>query len=122
MAGLYFYDSQITEIAARIKPSARGELEITDVNRAYLATGKLDVEKLGRGTAWLDTGTPESMLQAANFVYTIESRQGQKIACPEEVALHMGFVTKQAMRARFANSKYAYGQYVEELLPDDRPI
>ena len=119
VVGLYFYDSQITEIASQIKPSARGELEITDVNGAYLRRGKLHVEKLSRGTAWLDTGTPESMLQAANFVYTIESRQGQKIACPEEVALHMGFVAKPAMREKFANSKYAYGQYVESLLCDE---
>ena len=121
VVGLYFYDAQVTELAAAIKPSARGELEITDLNRAYLERGALRVEKLGRGTAWLDTGTPESMLQAANFVYTIESRQGQKIACPEEVALHMGFVAKPMMRQAFAGAKYAYGQYVEDLLRDDQP-
>ncbi len=119
VVGLYFYDRRITEIAAGIKPSARGELEITDVNRAYLAMGKLRVEKLGRGTAWLDTGTPESMLQAANFVYTVESRQGQKICCPEEVAMNMGFVTRQDVGNRFANAKNAYGQYVGRLLADD---
>jgi glucose-1-phosphate thymidylyltransferase len=122
VVGLYFYDSRISEIAAGVKPSARGELEITDVNRAYLGRGQLHVERLSRGTAWLDTGTPESMLQAANFVYTIESRQGQKIACPEEIAIRMGFVTKQAMRSAFINSKYAYGQYVEDLLRDDGPL
>ena len=119
VVGLYFYDRHITEIASGIKPSARGELEITDVNRAYLSQGKLHVEKLGRGVAWLDTGTPESMLQAANFVYTIESRQGQKIACPEEIAMYMGYVGREAMRTAFAGAKNAYGQYVESLLPDD---
>jgi glucose-1-phosphate thymidylyltransferase len=121
VVGLYFYDAQITEIAAQIKPSARGELEITDVNQAYLRMGKLHVERLGRGTAWLDTGTPESMLQAANFVQTIESRQGLKIACPEEIALNMGFLDKQQLRARFAGSKSAYGQYVETIIqnPND---
>ncbi len=120
VVGLYFYDAKITEIASQIKPSARGELEITDVNRAYLAQGKLHVQRLGRGTAWLDTGTPESMLQASNFVYTIESRQGQKIACLEEIALHMGYVTRSAMQSKFAGSKYAYGQYVENLLADEQ--
>jgi len=122
VVGLYFYDSQITQIASQIRPSARGELEITDVNLAYLRQGELWVEKFGRGIAWLDTGTPESMLQAAGFVQTIETRQNLKIACPEEVALNMGFVTKQALRDKFANSKNAYGQYVENILRDNRPI
>jgi len=121
VVGLYFYDSQITQIASQIRPSARGELEITDVNLAYLRQGELWVEKFGRGIAWLDTGTPESMLQAAGFVQTIETRQNLKIACPEEVALNMGFVTKQALRDKFANSKNAYGQYVENILRDNRP-
>jgi glucose-1-phosphate thymidylyltransferase len=116
VVGLYFYDAQITEIAAEIKPSARGELEITDVNKVYLERGALRVEKFGRGTAWLDTGTPESMLQAASFVQTIESRQGLKIACPEEIALHMGFVDRKTMQARFARPKSLYERYVSELL------
>ncbi len=89
------------------------------MNRTYLKMGKLHVRKFGRGTAWLDTGTPESMLQASNFVYAIESRQGQKIACPEEVALHMNFVTKESLQSRFANSKCDYGQYVENLLRNE---
>jgi glucose-1-phosphate thymidylyltransferase len=118
VVGLYYYDAQITEIAEQIKPSARGELEITDVNREYLRRGMLRVEKLGRGTAWLDTGTPESLLQASSFVQTIESRQGLKIACPEEIALHMGFVDKASLRARFDGAKSAYAQYVKELLSD----
>jgi glucose-1-phosphate thymidylyltransferase len=120
VVGLYFYDNQITRVAEQIRPSARGELEITDVNREYLRRGALRVEKLSRGTAWLDTGTPESMLQAASFVQTLESRQGLKIACPEEIALNMGFVAKEEFKARFAGSKSAYGQYVEYLLRDDQ--
>jgi glucose-1-phosphate thymidylyltransferase len=119
VVGLYFYDSQITKIASEIKPSARGELEITDVNRVYMERGQLHVETFGRGTAWLDTGTPESMLQAASFVQTIEARQGLKIACPEEVALHMGFVERHAMQARFAKPKSAYDKYVKALLDDE---
>lgn len=120
VVGLYFYDAEVVRLAAAIKPSARGELEITDLNRAYLERGSLRVEKLSRGTAWLDTGTPESMLQAANFVQTIESRQGQKIACPEEVALYMGFVSEDELKKRFTGARYAYGQYVEHLLRSDR--
>ena len=116
VVGLYFYDAHITEIASRIQPSARGELEITDVNRAYLEMGRLHVAKLGRGTAWLDTGTPESMLQAANFVHTIESRQGLKIACPEEIAWRMGYVDRRAMQERFAAPKSEYERYVHELI------
>ncbi|MCE5303548.1 MAG: glucose-1-phosphate thymidylyltransferase RfbA [Planctomycetaceae bacterium] len=116
VVGLYFYDARITEIASRIRPSARGELEITDVNRAYLEMGRLHVAKLGRGTAWLDTGTPESMLQAANFVHTIESRQGLKIACPEEIAWRMGYVDRHVMQERFAAPKSEYERYVHELI------
>ena len=116
IVGLYFYDRQITEIAAGIKPSARGELEITDVNNVYLEKGSLRVAKLGRGTAWLDTGTPESLLEAASFIHIIESRQGQKIACPEEVAWRMGYVDAETLRARFSSSKSDYGEYIISLL------
>ncbi len=115
VVGLYFYDSKICDIAASIKPSARGELEITAVNQAYLDLGELHVERLGRGMAWLDTGTPESMLQAANFVETVEARQGLKIACPEEVAWRMGFAAPEAILAHFQGDKSAYGHYVREL-------
>jgi glucose-1-phosphate thymidylyltransferase len=117
VVGLYFYDSQITEVAEGIRPSARGELEITDVNNAYLKKGQLDVEMLGRGMAWLDTGTHESLLQAGNFVETIEQRQGLKIGCPEEVAYHMGWLQPSELEesaARYESS--SYGQYLRELL------
>jgi glucose-1-phosphate thymidylyltransferase len=98
--GLYFYDKRVTELAARVKPSARGELEITDLNRMYLEEGTLQVEKLGRGCAWLDAGTPDSLLQAATFVQTIQSRQGMLVGCPEEVAFRMGWIDADALRER----------------------
>ena len=98
--GLYFYDQRVTELAARVKPSARGELEITDLNRMYLEEGTLQVEKLGRGCAWLDAGTPDSLLQAATFVQTIQSRQGMLVGCPEEVAFRMGWIDAAALRER----------------------
>ncbi len=96
--GLYFYDKRVTELAAQVKPSARGELEITDLNRMYLEEGTLQVEKLGRGCAWLDAGTPDSLLQAATFVQTIQTRQGMLVGCPEEVAFRMGWIDAGALR------------------------
>lgn len=115
--GLYFYDSQITEIAANIKPSARGELEITAVNNMYLEQNQLKVEVLGRGTAWLDTGTSDSMLQAANFVQTVQQRQGLMIACPEEIAYHLGFIdADQVMKLADPLNKNHYGQYLIDLI------
>ena len=98
--GLYFYDKRVTELAAQVKPSARGELEITDLNRMYLEEGSLQVEKLGRGCAWLDAGTPDSLLQAATFVQTIQTRQGMLVGCPEEVAFRMGWIDAATLRER----------------------
>jgi len=117
VTGLYFYDNAVLEIAAGLRPSARGELEITDVNRAYLKRGKLYLEKLGRGTAWLDTGTFESLMQASNFIETIENRQGLKVACIEEIAYKRGFISDQDL-AELAEPmmKNGYGQYLVNLL------
>ncbi|MEZ5333462.1 MAG: glucose-1-phosphate thymidylyltransferase RfbA [Thermoanaerobaculia bacterium] len=115
--GLYFYDAEVVEIARALEPSDRGELEITDVNLAYLERGRLTVERLSRGTAWLDTGTPESLLDAANFVQVIEQRQGLKIACPEEIALRMGFIDAgQLARLADGYGHAAYGEYLRQLL------
>ena len=117
VTGLYLYDAEVVEIAANLKPSSRGELEITDVNRAYLERGRLSVERLGRGFAWLDTGTPESLLDAALFVRTLEQRQGVKIACPEEVAHHMGFIDDAGLEAAVARTAGSdYGRYLARYL------
>jgi glucose-1-phosphate thymidylyltransferase len=117
VTGLYFYDAEVVDIAANLKPSPRGELEITDVNKAYLERGKLNVELMGRGYAWLDTGTPDSLLEASEFVATLERRQGFKVCCPEEIAFRMGFIDEQAFRAvAQAYGKSNYGRYLMKLL------
>jgi glucose-1-phosphate thymidylyltransferase len=116
VTGLYFYDNRVVDIAARLTPSARGELEITDLNRCYMDKGELDVVLLGRGVAWLDTGTHESMLQASVFVETIQSRQGLKVSCPEEIAFRLGYIDKeQLVRQAEPMKKNSYGQYLLQI-------
>ncbi|MGE3804096.1 MAG: glucose-1-phosphate thymidylyltransferase RfbA [Gemmataceae bacterium] len=121
--GIYFYDNQVTGIARKLKPSARGELEITDLNRVYLARKQLRVETLGRGSAWLDAGTHESLLQAANFVHAVEERQGLMICCPEEIAYRRGFINVQQLRRQARNQAgTSYGQYLDQLAIDPRAV
>ncbi len=119
VTGLYFYDSEVVEIAKALKPSARGEYEITDVNRIYMEAGALNVERMGRGYAWLDTGTPDSLVDAANFVRTLEARQGVKICCPEEIAFDQGFIDAaelEALADQFGKSDY--GRYLRSVLSE----
>ena len=121
VTGFYFYDNKVLDIAADLKPSARGELEITDVNRAYLKKDELYVEKLGRGIAWLDTGTAEALLQASNFMQILEERQGLKVACLEEVAFKMGFISsKEVKKMAHAMGNNTYGQYLLRMLQGDQ--
>jgi len=119
VTGLYFYDDQVVNIASNIRPSARGELEITDLNRVYLDRGQLAVERMGRGFAWLDTGTPDSLLQAADFVATLERRQGFRIACPEEVAFNQGYIDRDTLgRLGRELGKSDYARYIRGLASD----
>jgi glucose-1-phosphate thymidylyltransferase len=121
VTGLYFYDEQVVEIARELRPSARGELEITDVNRAYLERGQLQVEVMGRGYAWLDTGTPDSLLEAAEFVGTLERRQGMKIACPEELAFRMGYIDEKGFeRVIDALGKSNYAAYLRRVARESK--
>ena len=122
VVGLYFYDNHVVDIASKLKPSARGELEITDVNKRFLELDALTVEVMGRGTAWLDTGTHESLLEASHFIETIERRQGLKIACPEEIAYREGYIDeKQLEKLAEPQAKSGYGEYLQRVLADRDP-
>jgi glucose-1-phosphate thymidylyltransferase len=119
VVGLYFYDARVVEFASRLKPSVRGELEITDLNRAYLERGELEVIPMGRGLAWLDTGTHESLLEASQFIETIERRQGLKIACPEEIAYRNGYISAAQLEALAKPlAKSGYGEYLLRVLSE----
>jgi glucose-1-phosphate thymidylyltransferase len=119
VTGIYFYDAQVVDVAASLKPSPRGELEITDVNLWYLRKGQLRTELLGRGIAWLDTGTHDSLLEASNFIHTIEHRQGLKVACPEEIAYRLGYIDADQLRSLAAKiAKSTYGQYLLRILEE----
>ncbi len=118
VTGLYFYDERAPEFAAQLRPSARGELEITDINRMYLERGQLHVEKIGRGYAWLDTGTPDSLLEAAEYIRALERRQGLKVACPEEIAWRQGWISNDALAKLASRYKGAYGVYLRGLTSD----
>jgi glucose-1-phosphate thymidylyltransferase len=120
VTGLYFYDNQVLDFSASLRPSARGELEITDVNRMYLERGGLHVERLARGIAWLDTGTHEDLMQASSYIQAIEERQGLMVACPEEIAFRMGYITASDLaRLSSAMQSSAYGQYLSRILEQD---
>jgi glucose-1-phosphate thymidylyltransferase len=122
VVGLYFYDSRVIDVASQLRPSGRGELEITDVNRSYLEAGELHVVRMSRGYAWLDTGTHESLLEASHFIETIERRQGLKIACPEEIAFRQGFIDEAQLRRLAAPlEKSGYGEYLLQLLTEKIP-
>ena len=121
VTGLYFYDGQVCDIAASVRPSARGELEITSINQHYLEQGKLTVKLMGRGFAWLDTGTHESLLEASQFIHTLEERQGFKVACPEEISWRQGWIDDEALsRLAYPWGKSGYGRYLEGLLSEAR--
>ena len=116
VTGLYFYDHQVVDIARSLKPSSRGELEITDVNRAYLSRGELEVIVMGRGMAWLDTGTHEALMEASLFIQTLENRQGLMISCPEEIAYRRGYITSEQLEKIGCTMKNGYGDYLLQLL------